>query len=517
MNEPHPQPIVRMKGIVKRFPGVVALDHVDFELRPGEVHMLLGENGAGKSTLIKVLSGACTCDEGEIFVSGERMHITSPQIPLERGLRFIYQEISLVQELDIARNMFLGMEPLKVRALGIVDQKALYEGAESCLDRFGIGLDPRTIVRNLSVTQQKMVEIARALVTDARVIVLDEPTDVLEDQSRHLLFDVIRRLKNAHGVGFIYISHRYAEVHELGDRVTILRDGVNTRTHLVREISLPEILEEMIGRPVGRTYPRLPEPAADVALAVEDVRRAPVLNGVSLSVRKGEIVGVTGLMGAGKTELARAIAGADRRDTGRICIEGRTVRIEHPGDSIAAGIGLLTEDRKDEGLIQDHSIRDNYAIPSLSRLGRFGLLKHRQVDREVARHLDRLSIKATGIRHIAGQLSGGNQQKAVLAKWLGARCRVLLFDEPTRGIDISGRSAIYEIMTELLEQGVGILMFTSDYTEALEMSHRVIVLRHGQICAELKRGETTEQEILRYAVGVEAEDSCSESRSEDLA
>lgn len=491
-----------MKGIVKRFPGVLALDNVDFDLMPGEVHMLLGENGAGKSTLIKILSGAYTADGGDIFIQGGKVNITSPQVPLNKGLRFIYQELNLVQEIDIARNMFLGIEPLRLKALGIVDQKALYRNAADYLKKFEIDLDPHVTVKKLSVTQQKMVEITRALITEAKALVLDEPTDVLEDRSRHLLFDVIRNLKQKHNVGFIYISHRYAEVHELGDRVTILRDGRNIGTFNVSEITLSDMIEKMIGRKVGRTYPSLESPSEEEILHVDHIQRIPMVNGISLSVKMGEIVGVTGLMGSGKTELARVLAGVDKKDSGRMYIEGNEVTINSPADAIKSGIGFLTEDRKREGLIQDLSLRDNYALPSLPRLNTLGFVHHRKIDYEVHESIKKLSIRATGIHHAAGQLSGGNQQKAVLAKWLGARCQVLLFDEPTRGIDIHGRTAIYRIMSELLEQGVGILMCTSDYTEALEMSHRILVLHHGRICAEFKRGETTEKEILEYALGV---------------
>jgi len=499
-----PTPLVKMEGIVKRFPGVLALDHVDFELLPGEVHVLLGENGAGKSTLAKVLSGAYRCDEGTIAIQGEPVHITSPQVPLDKGLRFIYQEINLVQEIDIARNMFLGIEPLRWRMLGIVDTRALYARAGEFLRQFHIDLDPHAIVGELSVTQQKMVEIARALVTEARALVLDEPTDVLEDRSRHDLFDVIHRLKTEHRVGFVYISHRYAEVYELGDRVTILRDGRNAGAHQIADLTLEEMIEEMVGGEVKKQYPALSIPSDDEALRVEGLSRRGVLHDVSLTVRRGEIVGVTGLMGAGKTELARAIAGVDRIDGGSIAVQGQAVACTTPADAIRSGIAYLTEDRKREGLILDHSLRDNYALPNIGRLSAGGFVRHGQIDREIQTLMDRLDIKAPDMHTLAGQLSGGNQQKVVLAKWLGAQCKVMLFDEPTRGIDIRGRAEVYRIMEELLEQGVGIVMFTSDYAEALEMSHRVIVLRCGRVCAEFPRGATSEQEILRHAIGVGA-------------
>ena len=494
-----------MKGIVKRFPGVVALDGVDFELRPGEVHVLLGENGAGKSTLIKVLSGANTCDAGEILIGGRKVNITSPQVPLDMGLRFIYQEINLVGEIDIARNIFLGCEPMLCRALGIVDAKTLYRRAEEYLRRFHIDLDPRDIVGELSVTQQKMVEIARALVTDSKVLVLDEPTDVLEDRSRNDLFEVIHRLKSEHQVGFIYISHRYAEVYELGDRVTILRDGRNAGTYRIKDLTLDEMIERMVGGQVSKQYPALPAPQNNEAIRVETIASSNVLNGVSLSVRAGEIVAVTGLMGAGKTELGRAIAGVDRFDSGEVYIHGRLVVSKTPAAGIKNGIAYLTEDRKSEGLILDHSIRNNYALPSIGRLSPKGLLNHSRINREAQEYMADLKIKAPDMFTPAGQLSGGNQQKAVLAKWLGTNCKVLIFDEPTRGIDINGRAEVYRIMEELLARGVAILMLTSDYTEALAMSHRVVVLSQGRAVGTFERGTADEEDILRLAIGAHAD------------
>jgi ribose transport system ATP-binding protein len=490
---------VEMKGIVKRFPGVVALDHVNLQLRPGEVHVLLGENGAGKSTLIKVLSGAYLADEGEIYLEGQRVDVKSPRAAIEKGLRFIYQELNLVKDIDIARNMFLGMEPML--AFGTVDEMKLYRQAGELLQQFHIDLDVRQVVGKLSVTQQKMVEIARALTSQAKVIVMDEPTDVLEDRSRQDLFQVIRRLKTEHGISFIYISHRYREVYEVGDRVTILRDGKNEGTYDIKELDFNAMIEHMIGGQIKKQYPDLTVPSEEDALRVENLSRRGVLHDISLTVKKGEVVGVTGLMGAGKTELGRAIAGADRPDSGDIYVHGQKANCTNPEQAIQHGVAYLPEDRKVLGLIQDHSIRNNYALPSLNRLSTFGLVQHQRLDIEVQDYMSRLGIKAPNIHTFARQLSGGNQQKAVVAKWLGARARVLIFDEPTRGIDINGKREIYRVMEELLEQGVGILMLTSDYTEALEMSHRILVMRRGSICKEFQRGEPTETDILREAIG----------------
>jgi len=490
--------LVEMKGIVKRFPGVLALDHVDFDLAPGEVHMLLGENGAGKSTLIKVLSGAYSMDEGQILVHGRPVAIHSPVDPLELGLRFIYQELSLVPQLDIARNMFLGMEP---RRLGFIRSRELYDRAVQYLKKFHMDLDPRAVVGSLSVTQQKLVEIARALAKDAQVLVLDEPTDVLEDRSRQDLFAVINELKKSQNVGFIYISHRYAEVHQLGDRVTILRDGRNAGTFRVSEITLDQIIEKMIGRRMETQYPRLGPPRSEEALRITDLRKADKLKGLSFHVLKGEIVSVTGLMGAGKTELGRAICGIDPCDSGEVFVGGKRVNFSTPGRAIHNGLAYLAEDRKSLGLIQVHSIRDNYGLPSSSRLTRLGFIDHAAISREAEEFMQKLNIKAPNMDTKAGQLSGGNQQKTVVAKWLGTRSKVLVFDEPTRGIDILGKSEVYALMKDLLEQGIGILMLTSDYLEALEMGHRVLVLYRGRIVKEFRRGEASEEEILRTAIG----------------
>ena len=490
--------VVEMKGIVKKFPGVLALDHVDFQLRPGEVHVLLGENGAGKSTLIKVLSGAYVADEGEILVSGSKVDIRSPQDSLDQGIRCIYQELNLVRPLDIARNIFLGIEPKRA---GLVDSRKLYAEATELLERFHIDLNPRKLVSHLSVTQQKMVEIARTLTTQVKVIILDEPTDVLEDRSRQDLFKLIAELKTNHQVAFVYISHRYREVYEVGDRVTILRDGRNVGTFDIKGLPFDTMIEKMIGGQVKRQYPALPEPASDDALRVVGLTRKGKFQNVDVRVRKGEIVGVTGLMGAGKTELGRAIAGIDRADAGEIFVGDKPVRSRTAQEAIRDGIAYLTEDRKTEGLVLDLSIRDNYALPSSPRLTTAGLLSHRRIDEEAREYFERLNIKAPSIATHTRKLSGGNQQKAVVAKWLGARAKVLIFDEPTRGIDINGRREIYRIMQELLAQGVGILMLTSDYTEALEMSHRILVMRRGAICREFQRGEPTESDILREAIG----------------
>jgi len=489
--------LVEMRGIVKKFPGVVALDHVNFELKKGEVHVLLGENGAGKSTLIKVLSGAYVADEGEIFIEGQPVHIVSPEVALSRGLRFIYQEPSLVFDLDVARNIFLGIEPAQG---GLLKPFLLYQMAEELLRKMQIDLDPRKMVRHLSVTEQKMVEIARALATQARAIVLDEPTDVLESYARERLFTIIRNLKQE-GVGFVYISHRYAEVYEIGDRVTILRDGKNVGTFNIKEISFETMIEKMVGKTLEKKHVSLPQPQEKEALRLEGVSRGKVLKNITIAVKKGEIVSITGLMGSGKTELAETIFGVYPKTGGSIYIEGERKEIQNPAQAIRWGIVFLPEDRKTEGLILDQTVRDNYGLPNASRLSRLGFVRFQSMNQEIERFIKGLQIKTPHRYTLAGQLSGGNQQKLVLAKWLGMNPKVFLLDEPTRGIDVLGRREIYRLITELASKGTAVLLFTSDYSEALEISHRILVMRRGEICQEFLRGEATEDLILKAAIG----------------
>jgi len=492
------QYLVEMKGIVKKFPGVVALDHVDFTVKPGEVHVLLGENGAGKSTLVKVLSGAYVADEGEIYIEGQRVSITSPEVALRRGLRFIYQEPSLVFDLDVARNIFLGLETFKG---GFVDLRRIYRKAQELLQRMQVELDPRTTVRNLSITEQKLVEIARALATEAKVIVLDEPTDVLEHYARERLFAIIKRLK-AEGVGFVYISHRYAEVYEIGDRVTILRDGKNVGTFTVQELSFEAMIEKMVGKSLKGQQRELPPPREAEALRLERVCLEGRLRNISFAVRRGEVVSITGLMGSGKTELAEVIFGVRPKTSGTIYIDGEAKDIQSPTQAIQCGIAFLPEDRRTKGLILDQTVRNNYGLPNLCRLSsRWGWIDFAAMDSEVDWYVRRLGIKLPHKFVLAGQLSGGNQQKLVLAKWLGTRPKVFLLDEPTRGIDVLGRREIYNIVSELARQGVAVVVFTSDYNEALEISHRILIMRRGELCQEFSRGEVTEDAVLKAAIG----------------
>jgi ribose transport system ATP-binding protein len=494
-----PDVLVRMAGITKRYPGVVALDDVSFELRAGEIHMVLGENGAGKSTLIRVLSGATAPDKGTIEVDGTEIQPGNPAIPIEHGVRAIYQELSLCPDLDIARNLYLGCEPLG--PLGTIRESVLYKNAAKHLEEIGIKLDPHRSVRSLSVTQAKMVEIARSLVSETKVLILDEPTDVLEDAARAELFDLISRLRSSRRIGFVYISHRYGEVHSLGDRVTILRDGRYQGTHFISDMTLEEMIDRMVGSATRAYEPDLPTPGSTVRLSVSRFDVPPLVSDVSFELKDGEIIAFTGLMGAGKTELARGLAGVDA-SAGDVRLDGKEVNLATPRDAIRAGISFLTEDRKQQGLVLDHSIADNYGLPNGSRLSSFGLMNHRQKNRETAEQVQLLNIKTPTLDVAARTLSGGNQQKIVLAKWLGLNTKVILFDEPTRGIDINGRRDFYNVITGLARNGTSVIVFTSDYGEAIHLANRIFVLHEGTIAASfVNDGTINEATLLNIAAG----------------
>lgn len=494
--------LVEMKGITKRWPGVVALQDVDFSLHAGEIHMVLGENGAGKSTLIKVLSGAIAPDEGTISVDGMEMPYGSPATILNAGVRAIYQELSLCPDLDIARNLYLGMEPRTIG--GWIDTRALYRSAAEHLREIGLSLNPRRTVRTLSVTEAKLVEIARSLVSDTKVLILDEPTDVLEDSARNELFALIDRLRTARRIGFIYISHRYAEVHDLGDRVTVLRDGRHAGTYEIADLTLDEMIGKMVGGTVPRESTKRAAPRDEVQLELRSFGAPPRVQPMDLLVRSGEIVAITGLMGAGKTELARALAGVDP-GVGDVLVRGRPADLRSPRAAIRSGISFLTEDRKQQGLILDHTLSDNYALPNRNRLSRWGLVDHRRKKVEMRTHMQALAIKAHSDTVAARTLSGGNQQKVVLAKWLGLGTDVILFDEPTRGIDINGRRDFYRLISALAAEGTAVLVFTSDYAEAIELAHRVIVLQRGVVAGSFDATRTSERELLSTAINTPTE------------
>jgi ribose transport system ATP-binding protein len=492
-------PALQMKGITKTYPGVKALDNVDFEVAPGEVHALVGENGAGKSTLMKILAGAQPMDSGEIFLNGQLVHITSPQKAMDLGISIIYQEFNLVPYLNAAENIFLGREP-KASIPGFINFSKMYSEAQRVIDQLGVRLNVRIPVNRLSVAQQQMVEIAKATSRNASIIAMDEPSATLTEHELESLFDLIRSLKSR-GVSIIYISHRLEEIFQIADRVTVLRDGRLVGTKLVSETNKDEIIRMMVGRELKEKIPKQPAEIKSPALTVSHLSRKGVLNDISFTVHKGEILGIAGLVGAGRTELARAIFGADPIDSGEIWLNGNKVEIRSPRDAIRLGIGLVTEDRKALGLILGMVVRENISLANLDSLTRFGFINRKEEKSVAVRFVEDLMIKTPSIEQQVQNLSGGNQQKVVLAKWLFTQSRVLIFDEPTRGIDVGSKVEIYQLMNRLAANGVAIIMISSELPEILGMSDRILVMHEGRIVGELSREEATQEKIMWLATG----------------
>ncbi len=492
-----PVAVLEMRGIEKVFPGAHALRSVDLTVRAGEVLGLVGENGAGKSTLIKILSGAYDRDAGTITLAGEPVDAADPSGMIDRGVAVIYQEPALAPHLSVAENIFMGRLPTS--RYGVVDWPRLRQDTAIVAQRLGLDLSPRMPVGSLSVAGRQMVEIARALSRDARLIVLDEPTAVLGEAELRGLFGVVRRLAEK-GVAFIYISHRLNEVFEITDRVTVMKDGRVVADEPTSAMTQDRLVRLMVGRELGDVFPPRP-PAAPgrVALEVRGLRRTGVLHGVDFSVHEGEIVGVCGLAGAGRTELLRAIHGADPIDAGTIEIFGEPVTISSPRAAIGLGIGFLTEDRKGDGLLLRQDVATNVTIARMDPVARHGVIQADRERRSVRGHIDRLAIKARGPGAAVRTLSGGNQQKVIFARWLHAECRILLIDEPTRGVDVGAKREIYGLLRDLAARGVAIVMVSSELPEVLGMCDRIVVMREGRITAQLARADATEERIMDHA------------------
>jgi ribose transport system ATP-binding protein len=491
-------PALRMAGIRKQFPGVVALDGVDLEVRRGEVHILLGENGAGKSTLMKILSGALAKDSGSIEIGGAVVEIEGPRHAQALGVSIIYQEFNLVPQLSAADNIFLGREPAS--ALGVVDAARAHAQARALLDGLGVKVDTRVPVRELGVAQQQMVEVAKALSGDARILIMDEPTSALTDAEIAQLFATIGRL-TASGVAIVYISHRMQEVQRVGHRVTVLRDGKRVATHDVASVSIAELVRLMANRELTEHFPKRRVEPGEVVLRATKLTRGKALRDCSLTLRRGEVVGLAGLLGAGRTELARAIVGADTLESGSVEVKGRVVLARGPGDVIERGVGLVPEDRKTQGLVLGLSVQRNLALPSVRRLSKLGVVDARAEAELAERQIQDLRIKTPSPAQPVALLSGGNQQKVVLGKWLGANVDVLILDEPTRGIDVGAKVEIYELMNRLTAQGAAILMISSELPEVLGMSDRILVMHQGRIAAELLASDASQEKVLAAALG----------------
>jgi len=491
-----------MKGIAKRYPGVVALDGVDLEVRRGEVHILLGENGAGKSTLMKILAGAVQRDAGTIALDGRECGLASPREAQAAGVSIIYQEFNLVPHLTVAENIFLGREP-PGKLPGLIGGARMQADAARLLGELEVGIDPAAVVAHLGVAEQQMVEVAKALSIDARILVMDEPTSALSDKEITRLFKVIRALR-ARGVAIIYISHRMEELFQIGDRVTVMRDGRYIATREIPTTTMPELVSLMVGRDLTDHFPKKAVPPGEELLRVEHLSRAGVLHDISLTLHRGEVVGLAGLMGSGRTELARAIFGADPVTAGRVTVQGREVTVGSPQRAIGLGLGLLTEDRKRQGLVLCLDIRANTCLASVDRFSTAGVVDGGRETAAAQKLSTDLRVKTPGLHQRVVNLSGGNQQKVVLAKWLCCEADILIFDEPTRGIDVGSKVEIYQLINRLAAEGKAILMISSELPEVLGMSDRILVMNRGRIAGEFTAAEATQEKILHCALGAHA-------------
>ncbi|MBD5472920.1 MAG: sugar ABC transporter ATP-binding protein [Lachnospiraceae bacterium] len=503
--------IVSMKGICKSFPGVKALDHVNFELCAGEVMALLGENGAGKSTLMKILSGVYDRDEGEMKIFGKEYGNLTPKLAQEVGVAIIHQELNMCRHLSVAENIFLGRE----RTKGIMlSNREMDAEAQKILDELKIELDPGQVVGELPVSKQQMVEIAKALSTNARVLIMDEPTSALTAREIEDLFRIIRELKSK-GCGIVYISHRLEELQHIVDRVTIMRDGQYITSMDFKNAALDEIIAHMVGREIKEKFPKVSCPKGTKIFEVKNLNAGRMVRNINFSVYEGEIVGFAGLMGAGRTETTRAIFGVDPKESGEIILDGKEVKIQKPKDAIQAGIVLAPEDRKKDGLCTKLSIRHNIGLPNLDLLcNKLGVVNAAKEDEMCARTVKNLKIKTPGVEINAANLSGGNQQKVVVGKWLARNSRVVIFDEPTRGIDVAAKVEIYNLMNELKKQGIAVVFVSSEMPEVMGIADRIIVMCDGRITGELMAEDATQNEILSLATRFEKKIADGSSREE---
>jgi ribose transport system ATP-binding protein len=489
---------VEMTDINKSFGGVHALSEVCFRVKPGEIHALAGENGAGKSTLMKILSGAYQKDKGEVRIDGKPVNISSPHMGRKLGIAIIYQEFALVPDLTVAENIYL--DHLSSRK-GIINWSKLYKSAAELVESIGFDINPRSMVRDLSVAYQQVVEITKALSEKARILILDEPTAVLALRETERLFEILRKLKQQ-DVSVIYISHRLDEIFKVADMITVIKDGTITGTVVPTDVTTDDVISMMIGRKLTTMFPKRESRIGKEIFRVEGLNRGRKVKNVSFSVRAGEVLGIAGLVGSGRTETVRAIFAADSKDAGRITLSGRSLKIKSPRDAVKSGIGLVPEDRKEQGTILSMSVRTNITMPSLQKvLGPLGLIKSGREKKITQRLIERLAIKANSTEDKVTDLSGGNQQKVVLAKWFGTDCKVIILDEPTRGVDVGAKVEIYNLINELADKGLAIIVISSEMVEVIGICDRVLVMRQGQIQQILEKDQLNEENIMRLAIG----------------
>lgn len=491
------KPLVSMENISKRYPGVLALDNARFELKSGEVHALVGENGAGKSTLVKILSGIATADSGKIFLDGQEIKLDGPRSAQDKGISIIHQELNLMPDLTIAQNIFIGREPRKLKF--ILNDGGLVKEAEKLFNQLNLKIDPNRKVQGLSIANQQMVEIVKALSFNSKVLIMDEPTAALTTNEIDELFRIIRGLRDK-GVGIVHISHRLEELKQISDRITVMRDGKYIETLATKDATVDKIISLMVGRTIFQEAPHIPNSEKQpVVLEVKNLNNGRFVRDVSFKLRKGEILGFAGLVGAGRTEVLRTIFGADRLISGEVFINGKLVKITKPQDAVKHGLGYLSEDRKQLALALGLDIESNTVMGVFRKFARFGFTREKKIEVAARKQVKNLSIRTPSTKQLVGNLSGGNQQKVAIGKWLTADSEIIIFDEPTRGIDVGAKSEIYKLMNDLIDQGKSIIMISSELPEILRMSHRIIVMCEGRVTGELSNKDANQESIMAYA------------------
>ncbi len=493
-------PLLKMEKITKTFSGVIACNSVDFELRKGEVHALIGENGAGKSTLMKILTGVYQKDYGKILLNGESVNINNPIHGQKLGISIIYQEFNLFPHLTVAENIFIKREPKKFYGL-VIDDKQMNEDARKVFKKIHLELEPERKVYGLSVAEQQMLEIVKAISFKSKILIMDEPTAALTEHEIEELFNVVRELKSQ-GVGIIYISHRLEELKSIADRVTVMRDGKYIDTHNYADTTISQLINMMVGRSMNTFFPKRDSNIKAKALRVESLNTKAKLKNISFDVKSGEVLGFAGLMGAGRTEIARAVFGADKIDSGKIFINEQEVKISSPKDAIDNGIGYMTEDRKKDGLALNLNVEENIILSNIPEYTNdFGVVENKKVNLDCSRLVKKLKIQTPSLEQFVKNLSGGNQQKVVISKWLCKHSNILFFDEPTRGIDVGAKHEVYDLINGLAQNGKAIVIISSELPELVGMCDRIIVVRAGKIVGELSKDEATENKILYLATG----------------